>query len=134
LTHEIFQFSLQFSVKLINLANGQIFYENQPHEVNIPKMGKCYTIIVGQSNRSRYCYWIFMFHMRPVSSQQGGLCGLSPPKTQIMHQGPQIENENYKLKSFVNLYIVKALTRKPKLTLTITSGYFHPKHTNHNVG
>jgi len=51
-----------------------------------------------------------------------------------MHQGPQIENENYKLKSFVNLYIVKALTRKPKLTLTITSGYFHPKHTNHNVG
>jgi len=40
LRHEIFLFSLQFSATLINLAkNGQIFYENQAHKVNLPKRG-----------------------------------------------------------------------------------------------
>jgi len=44
----MFLFSLQFSVTLINLAqNGQIFYENQAHTVNLPKMGKYFTTIVG---------------------------------------------------------------------------------------
>jgi len=40
---------LQFSGTLINLAqNGQIFYENQAHKANLPKMGKYFTTIVGQ--------------------------------------------------------------------------------------
>jgi len=48
LRHEIFIFSLQFSATLINLAqNRQFFYENQAHKVNLPKMGKCFTTIVG---------------------------------------------------------------------------------------
>jgi len=39
---------LQFSATLIKLAqNGQIFYENQAHKVNFPKMGKYFTTIVG---------------------------------------------------------------------------------------
>jgi len=51
LRHEILLFSLQFSATLINLAhNGQIFYENQARKVNLPKMGKCSTTIVGQSD------------------------------------------------------------------------------------
>jgi len=38
--HETCLFSLQFSATLINLAqNGQIFYENQAHKVNLPKIG-----------------------------------------------------------------------------------------------
>jgi len=58
LRHEIFLFSLQYSVTLINLAqNGQSFYENQAHKVNLSKMGKCFTI-VGQSDWSRHCYWL----------------------------------------------------------------------------
>jgi len=49
--HEIFLFSLPFSATLIDLAqNGQFFYENQAHKVNLPKMGKCLTTIVGQSD------------------------------------------------------------------------------------
>jgi len=59
LRHEIFLFSLQFSATLINLPqNGQIFYENQAHMVNLPKMGKYYTTIVGRSDWSRHCYWL----------------------------------------------------------------------------
>jgi len=59
LRHKIFLVSLQFSATLINLAqNGQIFYENQAHKVNLPKMGKYFTTIVGQSDWSRRCYWL----------------------------------------------------------------------------
>jgi len=58
LKHEFFLFSLQFSGTLIHLAqNRQIFNENQAHKVNLPKMGKCFTI-VGQSDWSRHCYWL----------------------------------------------------------------------------
>jgi len=59
LRHEIFLFSLQFSATVINLdQNGQIFYENQAHTVNLPKMGKYFTTIVGQSDWSRHCCWL----------------------------------------------------------------------------
>jgi len=47
---------LQFSAILINLA--QIFYETQAHKVNLPKMDKRFTTIVGQSDWSRHCYWL----------------------------------------------------------------------------
>ena len=44
----MFLFSLQFSVTLINLAqNGQIFYENQAHTVNLHKMGKYLRQLLG---------------------------------------------------------------------------------------
>jgi len=50
---------LQFSATLINLIqNGQNLYENQAHKVNLPKMGKFFTTIVGQSDWSRHCYWL----------------------------------------------------------------------------
>jgi len=56
LRHEIFLFSLQFSATLIYFAQyGQTSYENQAHKVNLPKMGKCFTI-VGQSDWWRHCY------------------------------------------------------------------------------
>jgi len=43
------EFILQIST--FNLAQyGQIFYENQAHKVNVPKMDKCFTTIVGQSD------------------------------------------------------------------------------------
>jgi len=29
---------------------GNFFYENQAHKANLPKMGKCFTTIVGQSD------------------------------------------------------------------------------------
>jgi len=59
LRHESFLFSLQFSATSINLAQtGQIFYENLAHKVNLPKMGKCFTTIVGQSDWSGHCYWL----------------------------------------------------------------------------
>jgi len=37
---------------------GNFFYENQAHKVNLPKMGKCFTTVVGQSDWSRHCYWL----------------------------------------------------------------------------
>jgi len=50
---------LQFSATLINLAqSGHFFYENQAHKVNLPKMGKCFTTIVEQSDWSRHYYWL----------------------------------------------------------------------------
>jgi len=59
LRHESFLFSLQFSATLINLSqNGQLFHENQAHKVILPKMGKCFTAVVGQSGWSRHCYWL----------------------------------------------------------------------------
>jgi len=51
LRDDLFLFSLQFSATLINLAqNGQIFYKSQACKVNLPKMGKYFTTIVGQSD------------------------------------------------------------------------------------
>jgi len=48
LKHGIFLFSLQFAATLINLAqNGQIFFENQAHKVNLPKMGKYLRQLLG---------------------------------------------------------------------------------------
>jgi len=71
LRHEILSFSLQFSAKIINLAqNRQLFYDNQAHKVNLPKMGKCFATIVGQSNWSALLL-TFMSHIRPIPSPQG---------------------------------------------------------------
>jgi len=59
LRHEIFLFSSQISATLVNLAqNGQFFYDEQAHKVNLPKMGKCFTTIVGKSNWSQHSYWL----------------------------------------------------------------------------
>jgi len=76
LRHEIFLFSLQFSATSINLAqNGQIFYENQAHKVNLPKMGKCFTTIVGQSDWSRHCYCISCLTYGQSRCHRGDLVG-----------------------------------------------------------
>jgi len=74
LGHEIFRFSLQFSATLINLAqNGQIFYDNQAHKVNLPRMGKCFTTIVGQSDWLRHCYSLSCLTHGQCRRQRGGL-------------------------------------------------------------
>jgi len=76
LRHEIFLFSLQFSVTLINLAqNGQIFDESQAHQVNLSKMGKCFTTIVGQSDWSRHCYWLSCLTYGQSRRHKGDLVG-----------------------------------------------------------
>jgi len=47
-------------ITVINLVrNGQFFFENQAHKVNVPKMGKCFLTIVGQSDWSRQCHWVW---------------------------------------------------------------------------
>jgi len=61
---------LQFSATLINLTqNGQIFYDNQAHKVNLPKMGKCFTTIVGQSDWFRHCYWLSCLTQSGIKAQ-----------------------------------------------------------------
>ena len=43
---KFFIFSLQCPATLVNLAqNGQSFYNNQAHKVNLLKMGKCFKIV-----------------------------------------------------------------------------------------
>jgi len=80
LRHEILLFSLQLSATLINHAqNGQIFYENQAHKVNLPKMGKCSTTIVGQSDWSRHYYWL-SFLTYGQSRRHRGVWWAKPPK------------------------------------------------------
>jgi len=72
----MFLFSLQFSATLINLAqNAQNFYENQAHKVNLPKMGKCFTTIVGQSGWSRHCYWLSCLTYGQSRRHRGDLVG-----------------------------------------------------------
>jgi len=67
---------LQFLATLINLAqNGQIFNENQERKVNLPKMGKCFTAIVGQSDWSRHCYWLSCLTYDQPRRQRGDLVG-----------------------------------------------------------
>jgi len=78
---------LQFSAT--NLAqNEQIFYENQEHKVNLPKMGKCFTTIVGQSDWSRHCYWLSC--LTYGESRRHRRIWWAKP-TQTMHQALQIE-------------------------------------------
>jgi len=67
---------LQFSATLINLAqNGQIFYENQAHEVNFSQTGQmlygnCWAIkLIGA------LLLTFMSHIGLVLSPQGYLVG-----------------------------------------------------------
>jgi len=77
---------LQFSATLINLAqNGQNLYETQAHNVNLPKMGKFFTTIVGQSDWSQHCYWLSCLTYCE-SGRHREIC-----RTQTMHQAPQIE-------------------------------------------
>jgi len=89
LRHEIFLFSLQFSATLVNLAqNWQSFYENQTHNVNLPKMGKYFTTIVGQSDWSRHWYWLSCPTHGQSRRHRENLWA-NPPQT--MHQAPKIE-------------------------------------------
>jgi len=75
---------LQRSATLINFVqNGQIIYENQAHKVNVPKMGKCFTAIVGQSNWLRHCYWLSCFTYGQYRRHRGFSWATS---TQTMHQ------------------------------------------------
>jgi len=74
LRHEICLFSLRFAATLTNLAqNGQIFHENQAHKVNLPKMGKCFTTIAGQSDWSRHCCWLSCVTYGQSSHHRGDL-------------------------------------------------------------
>jgi len=67
---------LQFSATLINLAqNGQIYSENQAHKVNLPKMGKYFSTIVGQSEWSRHCYWLSYLTYGQSRRRRGDLVG-----------------------------------------------------------
>jgi len=76
LRHEIFLYSLLFSATLISLAqNGQIFYENQAHKVNLPKMGKYFTTIFRQSDWSRHCYWLSCLTYGQSRRHRGDLVG-----------------------------------------------------------
>jgi len=76
LRHEILLFSLQFSATLINLAqNGQIFDEKQTNKINLPKMGKCFATIVGQSDWSRHCYGLSCLTYGQSCGHKGGLVG-----------------------------------------------------------
>jgi len=113
-----------------------MFYENQAHKVNLPKMGKCFMTIGGQSDWSRHCYWLSCLTYGQSRRHRGDLVP-NPPQT--MHQAPP----NWNLKtinvwSFVNFHNVKTSTGKqkthsnhnvgwysPEISLTITSGDFH---------
>jgi len=80
---------LQFSATLINFAqNGQMFYENQAHKVNLPKMGKYFTRIAGQSDCSWHCHWLSCLTYGQ-SRRHRGIWRDNTPQT--MHQAPQIE-------------------------------------------
>jgi len=80
LRDDLFLFSLQFSATLINLAqNGQIFYKSQACKVNLPKMGKYFTTIVGQSDWSRHCYWLSCLTYGQ-SYRTGRIWWANPPK------------------------------------------------------
>jgi len=73
---------LQFSATLINLAqNGvrKVLCENQAHKLNLTKMGKCFTTIVGQSNWSRHCYWLSCLAYGQSRRRKGGWWA-EPPK------------------------------------------------------
>ena len=85
----MFLFWLQFSATLINLAqHGQIFYENQAHEVNLPKMGKYFTTIVGnQTDRGTAIDFHVLHTASPVAT--GGIWWANPRQT--LHQVPQTE-------------------------------------------
>jgi len=90
---------LKFSAALINLTrNGQIFCENQArgaHKVNLPNMGKFFTTIVGQSDRSRHCYWLSCLTYGQSRRHREDLVGNAPP-----NNAPKLKYENYKLVEF----------------------------------
>jgi len=72
---------LQFSATLVNLAQiGKIFYENQAHKVNLPKMGKYFYDNCCTIRLIAALLLIFMSHIQPVPSPQGGFGGLIPTK------------------------------------------------------
>jgi len=52
-----------------------IFYEDQAHKVSFPKMGKCFTAIVGQSDWSRNCYWLSCLTYGQSRCHRGDLVG-----------------------------------------------------------
>jgi len=106
LRHESFLFSLQFSATLINLAQkGKKISENLAHKVNLPKMGKCFTTIVGQSDWSRHCYWVSCLTYGQSRRHREDLV------TQTMHQDPKLKYENYKLVEFCQFVQCQGINR-----------------------
>jgi len=57
----------------------QFFYENQAHEVNLPKMGKYFTTIVGQSGWLHHCYGLSCLTYGQ-SRRHKGVWWAKPPK------------------------------------------------------
>jgi len=51
------------------------FYDNQANEINLPKMGKCFTTILGQSDWLRHCYWLSCLTYGQSSRHRGDLVG-----------------------------------------------------------
>jgi len=69
-----------FSATVMNPHhNGQIFYENRAHKVSLPKMGKYFTTVVGQSDWSRHCYWLSCLTYRQSRRLRGNWWA-KPPK------------------------------------------------------
>jgi len=86
LRHEIFLFLLQFSATLTNLAqNGKMFHDIPAHKANLPKMGKCFTTILGLSDWSQHCYWHSCLSYGP-SRRHRGTWWAQPNQT--THQPP----------------------------------------------
>jgi len=124
LRHEIFLFSLQFSATLVNLAqNGQFLYDDQARKVNLPKMGKCFTTIVGKSN------WSWLSCLTYAQSfRHRGVWWVKTPYN--APSPPKLKYENYILVEFCQFLQCQGINREAKnSTLTITSGDVHPKLT-----
>jgi len=51
------------------------FCENQAHKVNLPKIGECFTTIVGQSHWLRHCHWLSCFTYDQSRRHRGDLVG-----------------------------------------------------------
>jgi len=115
LRHEIFLFSLQLSATLINLAqNGQIFYDNQAHKVKLPKMGKCFTTIAGQSGWPRHWYWLSCLRYGQ-SCRHRGLWHAKPSQTML--QALQIEIWKLYISGVLSIFTMSRLNRETKNSL-----------------
>jgi len=108
-----FYFHCNFQPHVINLAqNGQIIYENQAHNVNLPKMENTLQQLLG--NQIDHGTAID-FHVSHTASPvvTGGIWWAKPPK---------FKYENYKWVEFCQCLQCQGINGKQKLTL----GDFQP--------
>ena len=103
---------------------GKFFTKIRHKNVNLPKMGKCFPTIVGQSHWSRHCYWLSCLTYGLSHRHKRDLVAWAPLNNDP--SPPKLKHENILWSAVLQIFTMSRHRQgNKKLTRTIASGDFH---------